>query len=109
MIPTDPTPDATKATKILAAYWLITAARPDLDLSHLLRSAGPLLGFRPEAVAATRAYLGSMDRLLTEGCLGQIPEIIDGDAPHLQRGCDAQAWGATKALRVWKLLGPRPN
>jgi len=60
--------------------------------------------FAPEAVAAARAYLGSMDRLLTEGCLGQIPEIIDGDAPHLQRGCDAQAWGATEALRVWKLL-----
>ena len=35
---------------------------------------------------------------------GQIPEILDGDAPHTQRGCDAQAWGATEALRVWKLL-----
>jgi predicted glycogen debranching enzyme len=58
----------------------------------------------PEAVAAARAYLGSMDRLLAEGCLGQVPEILDGDAPHTQRGCDAQAWGATEALRVWKLL-----
>ena len=28
----------------------------------------------------------------------------DGDAPHTQRGCDAQAWGVTEALRVWKLL-----
>jgi predicted glycogen debranching enzyme len=61
--------------------------------------------FAPEAVAAAQAYLGSMDRLLTAGCLGQIPEIIDGDTPHTQRGCDAQAWGATEALRVWKLLG----
>jgi predicted glycogen debranching enzyme len=60
--------------------------------------------FAPEAVAAARAYLGSMDRLMNEGCLGQIPEILDGDAPHQQRGCDAQAWGATEALRVWKLL-----
>ena len=58
----------------------------------------------PAAVAAARAYLGSMDRLLAEGCLGQIPEIVDGDAPHTQRGCDAQAWGVTEALRVWKLL-----
>jgi glycogen debranching enzyme len=56
------------------------------------------------AVAAARAYLGSMDRLLTEGCLGQLPEIVDGDAPHEQRGCDAQAWGATEAWRVWKRL-----
>jgi starch synthase (maltosyl-transferring) len=58
----------------------------------------------PEAVAAARAYLGSMDRLLMGGCVGQIPEILDGDAPHTQRGCDAQAWGVTEALRVWKWL-----
>jgi predicted glycogen debranching enzyme len=58
----------------------------------------------PEAVAAARAYLGSMDRLLLEGCIGQIPEIVDGNAPHTQRGCDAQAWGVTEALRVWKFL-----
>ncbi len=60
--------------------------------------------FSPSAVAAARAYLGSMNRLLLEGCAGHIPEIIDGDAPHTQRGCDAQAWGATEALRVWELL-----
>ena len=61
--------------------------------------------FSPEAVAAAKAYLGSMEQLMNEGCLGQIPEILDGDAPHTQRGCDAQAWGVTEALRVWKLLG----
>ena len=60
--------------------------------------------FSPESVAAARAYLGSMDRLMNAGCLGHIPEIVDGDAPHLQRGCDAQAWGVTEALRVWSLL-----
>jgi predicted glycogen debranching enzyme len=60
--------------------------------------------FSPEAVATAKAYLGSMDRLLQEGCIGQLPEILDGDIPHTQRGCDAQAWGVTEALRVWKLL-----
>jgi glycogen debranching enzyme len=60
--------------------------------------------FAPEAVAAARAYLGSVEQLMNEGCLGQLPEILDGDAPHRQRGCDAQAWSATEALRVWKLL-----
>ena len=60
--------------------------------------------FSPEAVAAAKAYLGSVEKLLNEGCLGQIPEILDGDAPHTQRGCDAQAWGVTETLRVWKLL-----
>ena len=63
--------------------------------------------FSPEAVAAARAYLGSMADLMSEGCLGQLPEILDGDAPHTQRGCDAQAWGATEALRVWRVLADR--
>ncbi len=58
----------------------------------------------PTSVVAARAYLGSSDRLLGEGCLGHLPEILDGDAPHQQRGCDAQAWSVTEALRVWRLL-----
>jgi len=60
--------------------------------------------FEPTAVAAAKVYLGSMERLLHEACLGQLPEIVDGDAPHAQRGCDAQAWSVTEALRVWKVL-----
>jgi hypothetical protein len=62
--------------------------------------------FSPEATATARAYLGSAERLMNEGCLGQLPEILDGDAPHSQRGCDAQAWGTTEMLRVLKMLGP---
>jgi predicted glycogen debranching enzyme len=62
----------------------------------------------PAAVAAARAYLTSSAQLLQHGCLGQIPEILDGDAPHTQRGCDAQAWGVTEALRVWKVLKSDP-
>lgn len=58
----------------------------------------------PEAVDAAKALLGSMDGLLQEQCLGHLPEVLDGDAPHWQRGCDAQAWSATEALRVWKWL-----
>jgi starch synthase (maltosyl-transferring) len=58
----------------------------------------------PGAMAAARAYLGSMDKLLLTHCLGQLPEILDGDAPHTARGCDAQAWSVTEALRVWKWL-----
>jgi starch synthase (maltosyl-transferring) len=60
--------------------------------------------FSPEAVATAKSYLGSAEKILNEGCLGQIPEILDGDIPHTQRGCDAQAWGVTEALRVWKML-----
>jgi glycogen debranching enzyme len=60
--------------------------------------------FSPEAKNAARTFLGSMEGLLATGCIGQLPEVLDGDAPHMQRGCDAQAWAATEALRVWKLL-----
>jgi glycogen debranching enzyme len=58
----------------------------------------------PKAIEAALSYLGSIDSLIKEGCIGQLPEIVDGDAPHSQRGCDAQAWSATEALRVWKWL-----
>ena len=48
--------------------------------------------------------LGSTAALLREACLGQLPEIIDGDAPHTVRGCDAQAWSVSETLRVWLAL-----
>ncbi len=47
------------------------------------------------------AWLGSGARLIDLGCAGHVPEILDGDFPHTQRGCDAQAWGASELLRVW--------
>ena len=50
------------------------------------------------------AWLASSAGLVTRGCIEQVPEILDGDFPHKQRGCDAQAWGASEIVRVWKLL-----
>jgi glycogen debranching enzyme len=58
----------------------------------------------PAARATARAWLGSLAPLLDSGCLGQLPEILDGDAPHTPRGCDAQAWSVSEALRVWGML-----
>ncbi len=66
-------------------------------------------GANPTTLAAARSYLGSTEHLLTQGCLGQLPEILDGDAPHQERGCDAQAWSITETLRVWRWLDqPQP-
>jgi glycogen debranching enzyme len=59
----------------------------------------------PAARSTARAWLGSVAPLLDSGCLDQLPEILDGDAPHTPRGCDAQAWSVSEALRVWSLLG----
>lgn len=50
------------------------------------------------------SFLESSVDLLNTGCLGHMPEILDGDNPHCQKGCDAQAWGVSEVYRVWKLL-----
>ena len=52
------------------------------------------------------SWLGSVFNLMRKGAAGYIPEILDGDYPHTQRGCDAQAWGSSEFARVMhKLLG----
>ncbi len=56
------------------------------------------------AKPAARAYIASAAALMERGCVGQLPEILDGDAPHRERGCDAQAWGVSEFLRVAALL-----
>jgi len=53
---------------------------------------------------AALAWLSSSILLINSHCVGHVPEIVDGQAPHQQRGCDAQAWGVSELLRVWKKL-----
>jgi predicted glycogen debranching enzyme len=58
----------------------------------------------PAAKDAALAILGSVDALLPQGCVGHLPEIIDGDAPHAHRGCDAQAWSLSEAIRAGRVI-----
>ena len=51
------------------------------------------------------AILGSASDVLNKGCLRQSPEVIDGNTPHTQRGCGAQAWGVTELFRAIKKIG----
>lgn len=46
------------------------------------------------------SLLQGLEAHLTEAGLGQISEIFDGDAPHLPRGCFAQAWSVAEILRA---------
>jgi starch synthase (maltosyl-transferring) len=55
-------------------------------------------------IPAALAWLSSGIGLINGHCVGHVPEIVDGDAPHTQRGCDAQAWGVSELLRVWVKL-----
>ena len=50
------------------------------------------------------ALLSSSVRVINQGCIGQVPEIIDGNTPHNLRGCGAQAWGITELHRVLAIL-----
>ena len=44
--------------------------------------------------------------LRTEGCIGQIGEVFDGEAPHRPGGAPAQAWSVSEVLRVAKMASP---
>ena len=54
-----------------------------------------------------QAYLAPMAQHLTAACVGSISEIFDGDAPHIARGCFAQAWSVAEILRSWVYLERR--
>jgi len=54
----------------------------------------------------SRALLTTALEHMNTGCLGHIPEIVDGNAPHQPRGCDAQAWSVSEVYRVWRILNP---
>jgi len=54
--------------------------------------------------ASVRADLAPMEATLREGCIGQLPEIYNGDAPAFSRGCFAQAWSVGEMLRVYETL-----
>ena len=66
-----------------------------------------------EALAATGlasrevalSLLASAVENANAGCLCHLSENADGDAPHGQKGCTAQAWGDSELLRVWLKLG----
>jgi len=47
-----------------------------------------------------RGFLNGLEAHLGEGCLGQVAEIFDAEAPHHPRGCYAQAWSVAEPLRA---------
>jgi starch synthase (maltosyl-transferring) len=57
-----------------------------------------------EGKAVARRLLSASAPLLSHSCIGQLPEIVDGDLPHSSRGCGAQAWSVSEWLRVWQEL-----
>lgn len=60
--------------------------------------------FGEESIDFCLSLLSSSKTILNSGCVGHIPEIMDGDTPHIQRGCLAQAWGISELYRVLNKL-----
>ncbi len=46
-----------------------------------------------------------LDHMERAGCIGQIPELFDGDAPQRPVGTPAQAWSVAEVLRIAAMLG----
>lgn len=60
-----------------------------------------------QGIKTAKAILSSSEHILSKGCIGHIPEILDGNYPHSQRGCDAQAWGISELCRVYSLINQK--
>ena len=61
-------------------------------------------GNTPQAAVQVREQLRSIEVMLREGCVGQLPEIYDGGEPGPSKGCFAQAWSVGELLRVYEKL-----
>ena len=57
-----------------------------------------------EAKRTVREQLETLEPALREGCIGQLPEIYDGENPVSSKGCFAQAWSVGELLRVYEAL-----
>jgi glycogen debranching enzyme len=57
-------------------------------------------GQTAETRRQARVFLSGIEQHLGEACIGQVSEIFDADAPHLPRGCFAQAWSVAEPLRA---------
>ena len=62
-------------------------------------------GFDRKSRKKASEFIQPLMRHLTEdGCLGQVAEIFDGDAPHRPRGCFAQAWSVAELIKAYRLI-----
>ena len=57
--------------------------------------------YSKESIEMARKLMAPVADHLMDGCIGSIAEIFDGDAPHVSRGCYAQAWSVGEMLRAY--------
>lgn len=64
-------------------------------------------GYSKEAKADVKDQLEVIESAMREGCIGQLPEIYDGENPTRSKGCFAQAWSVGEILRVYAVIEKR--
>lgn len=57
--------------------------------------------FSAASRANVRPVLQPLIAELDRCCIGQLPEVYDGDEPRRPQGCPAQAWSVAEVLRAW--------
>lgn len=60
--------------------------------------------YSPASVKYGRDIIDSFTKQLTDGGIGTLSEIFDGNEPHLPKGCISQAWSVAEILRSIELL-----
>lgn len=60
--------------------------------------------YNKEAKEVVKEQLEVMESAMREGCIGQLPEIYDGENPTRSKGCFAQAWSVGEILRVYEAV-----
>ncbi|MCI5493757.1 MAG: amylo-alpha-1,6-glucosidase [Lachnospiraceae bacterium] len=58
-------------------------------------------GHDKDSIQKAYALFDPVKKHLSDGCIGSIAEIFDGDAPHTSRGCYGQAWSVGETLRAY--------
>ena len=61
-------------------------------------------GYTKGAKEIVKDQLEILESALREGCIGQLPEIYDGENPTRSKGCFAQAWSVGELLRVYEAI-----
>ena len=58
-------------------------------------------GRSPATLKACERLLAPLEqRMMDDGCLGQMSEVFDAEEPHRAGGCPAQAWSVAELLRL---------
>ena len=73
----------------------------DLPLGGFISAYVKVHGHSKKSKEFARKLIEPIEDHLSDGCIGSIAEIFDGNEPHISRGCYGQAWSVGEILRAY--------